>query len=179
MGSNTTYEYTAITAPRTIRLMAVHPGSGTDPVHLRLVTTALDAPPGFRVHLVLLGQCAGPAPGDLQWHILSDPILERSHNRLLQWVEGCYRLAFGHGLGSGAPVSRSVSPEFTMAFSRTMVCGIDSMRNRLSPELICEFPRYIQWAIDCAAADRDADMGQQHPVTKPSFSTTVDETVWH
>lgn len=114
----------------------------------------------------------------LSWkHILSDPILERSHNRLLQWVEGCYRLAFGHDLGSGAPVSRSVSPEFTMAFSRTMVCGIDSMRNRLSPELICEFPRYIQWAIDCAAADRDADMGQQHPVTKPSFSTMVDETV--
>ncbi|KAH7014782.1 heterokaryon incompatibility protein-domain-containing protein [Ilyonectria destructans] len=47
MALNTTYKHTAITAPRTIRLMHVHPGSESDDVHVSLVTTALDAAPDF------------------------------------------------------------------------------------------------------------------------------------
>ncbi|KAI0460291.1 heterokaryon incompatibility protein-domain-containing protein [Xylaria acuta] len=47
MSPSTIYKYTAIAAPRTIRLMHLHPGSETDPIHVSLVTTALDSVPDF------------------------------------------------------------------------------------------------------------------------------------
>ncbi|KAF7550005.1 hypothetical protein G7Z17_g6005 [Cylindrodendrum hubeiense] len=62
MAPDTVYEHTAITAPRTIRLMHLSPGSETDAVHLSLVTTALDAAPDFEA----ISYCWGDAQDEHQ-----------------------------------------------------------------------------------------------------------------
>ncbi|KAI0189064.1 heterokaryon incompatibility protein-domain-containing protein [Astrocystis sublimbata] len=47
MTSSQEYEYAAITAPRAIRVMRLHPGLETDPIQISLEVTALDSAPNF------------------------------------------------------------------------------------------------------------------------------------
>ena len=42
-----TYEYTPLTSPLTIRLVELHPGKGSDPVEVSLITTPLSNAPAF------------------------------------------------------------------------------------------------------------------------------------
>ncbi|EGY18624.1 Heterokaryon incompatibility protein 6 like [Verticillium longisporum] len=51
------YEYAAITAPRTIRLMHVYLGDESDPINLSIVVTTLDAVPDFEA----ISYCWGDA----------------------------------------------------------------------------------------------------------------------
>ncbi|KAI1819635.1 heterokaryon incompatibility protein-domain-containing protein [Xylaria intraflava] len=56
MASSSTYEYTAIVAPKTIRLLRLHPGAPTDPVSISLETVALDSTPDFEAISYCWGQ---------------------------------------------------------------------------------------------------------------------------
>lgn len=44
---STAYEYIPLTAPRTIRLLELHPGKGSDPVEVSLITKPLSNAPAF------------------------------------------------------------------------------------------------------------------------------------
>ncbi|CAG9990592.1 unnamed protein product [Clonostachys byssicola] len=56
MVSDLTYTYTAIAAPRNIRLIHLHPGSESDPVSLSLATVALDSVPDYEAISYCWGQ---------------------------------------------------------------------------------------------------------------------------
>ncbi|CAI6085741.1 unnamed protein product [Clonostachys chloroleuca] len=58
MVSDSTYTYTAIAAPRNIRLIHLHPGSDSDPVSLSLATVALDSVPDYEAISYCWGQAA-------------------------------------------------------------------------------------------------------------------------
>ncbi|KAI0400152.1 heterokaryon incompatibility protein-domain-containing protein [Xylaria palmicola] len=101
-----------------------------------------------------------------------DPLTERKNKRLVRWLEGCYRTAFGHeGGNEDMPVP---DEERMMAFYRTMVCGIDIMRNRMPREIVASFPQYIQWATERAVSKQDND-GPQAPET--NYSSSIDESI--
>ncbi|KAH7127868.1 heterokaryon incompatibility protein-domain-containing protein [Dactylonectria estremocensis] len=108
------------------------------------------------------------------WEPLSDSRPSRKRKRFALWLKSCYEVSFGHIYGSQDPADSS--DETMLAFSRTMVCGVDSMRNRLSPEIITTFPIYLNWAIEYGD-NEDADLKQPHPVLTSSFSSTIDQSL--
>ncbi|CAH0051115.1 unnamed protein product [Clonostachys solani] len=58
MVSDSTYTYTAIAAPRNIRLIHLHPGNESDPVSLSLATVALDSVPDYEAISYCWGNAA-------------------------------------------------------------------------------------------------------------------------
>ncbi|KAI1746695.1 heterokaryon incompatibility protein-domain-containing protein [Xylaria castorea] len=108
----------------------------------------------------------------LEREVLVDPLPERRRKRLAKWLEKCYQLAFGHADGSEIVVNPD--EELMGAFSRTIACDLDIMRNRLPPELIAAFPQYMQWAIE-RAATKHGD--EYHPLSFPKYSATIDESI--
>jgi hypothetical protein len=67
---------------------------------------------------------------------------ELAYQGLTAWLQGCYRFVLSQNNGDNA------SAEMMKAFSRTMVCDIDPMRNRLSPESAASLPSHIQRLMD-------------------------------
>ncbi|KAI0188581.1 heterokaryon incompatibility protein-domain-containing protein [Xylaria flabelliformis] len=109
----------------------------------------------------------------LEREALVDPLPERRKERLAKWLENCYRLAFGNTDGSETMVNPD---EASMAaFSRTIACGLDIMRNRLPPELIAAFPQYMQWATERAAIRHKDDV--HHSPSLQNYSVTIDESI--
>ncbi|KAI3325744.1 HET-domain-containing protein [Xylariaceae sp. AK1471] len=104
---------------------------------------------------------------------LKDATPEQRKQRLVRWLQDCYHIAFGH-VGEFEAVAVH-NPELMMAFSRAMVCEIDFARNRLPTELLAEFPRYFQWAIDYAADKHDENV--QHSAIMSNYSATIDDAI--
>lgn len=99
---------------------------------------------------------------------VSDPIPKRRKMRFARWLEGCYRVAFGSDYDLHELAARDADD--TVRFSRTMMCDMDAMRNRLSPKLIGTFPRYMAWAIHCAAKDD----GEHSEILPGELATTYE-----
>ncbi|GAW22121.1 hypothetical protein ANO14919_116560 [Xylariales sp. No.14919] len=97
---------------------------------------------------------------------------ELRKKRLVRWLEDNHQLAFGHR--TSAEISNP-DTEVMMSFYRTMVCGIDIMRNRLPPELIAAFPQYVQWATERAAGNQDGN--GQRPSSMLNYSAVIDESI--
>ncbi|KAH7176848.1 heterokaryon incompatibility protein-domain-containing protein [Dactylonectria macrodidyma] len=108
------------------------------------------------------------------WEPVSDPSPDRRRKRFARWLKDCYELAFGNSYGSEDAVDSNTEP--MQAFSRTMLCGIDFMRNRLSPDLIATFPTSLKWAIDYGT-NEDSELAQRHPSMSLSYSTTIDQSI--
>lgn len=98
---------------------------------------------------------------------LIDPLPERRKRRLAKWLEDCYQAAFAD--------NANPDHERKMAFSRTMVCDMDTMRNRLSHEMIYAFPRYMHWAAE-RAAGRQAE-GEPHAAGMLEYSGVIDASI--
>ncbi|KAI0111199.1 heterokaryon incompatibility protein-domain-containing protein [Nemania sp. FL0031] len=98
-----------------------------------------------------------------------DPVPERRRKRLVKWLESCYHTAFGYESSSEIKPSK----ELLMSFSRTMVCDMDLMRNRLPPEFIAAFPRYMQWAAERAASTDK----QQNSIRMQNYSSAIDDSI--
>ncbi|TRX93544.1 hypothetical protein FHL15_005516 [Xylaria flabelliformis] len=106
----------------------------------------------------------------LEREALVDPLPERRKKRLAKWLENCFRLAFGN------PETLVIEEALMAAFSRTIACGLDIMRNRLPPELIDAFPRYMEWASERAAiGHKDDDV--HHSSSLKNYSVTIDESI--
>ncbi|KAH6989738.1 heterokaryon incompatibility protein-domain-containing protein [Ilyonectria sp. MPI-CAGE-AT-0026] len=99
---------------------------------------------------------------------VSDPIPKRRKMRFARWLEGCYCVAFGSNYDVHELAARDV--DATVRFSRTMMCDMDAMRNRLSPKMIGTFPRYMKWAID-RAANHD---GKDSEILPSALATTYE-----
>ncbi|KAI0551286.1 heterokaryon incompatibility protein-domain-containing protein [Xylaria curta] len=110
----------------------------------------------------------------LQMEFLVDPLPPRRKVRLAKWLQNCYQLAFGHEDGSDTVISPG--EELMAAFSRTITCGMDVMRNRLPPELIAAFPRYMNWAIERTATKHEDNDGR-HSSSFLNYSVTIDESI--
>ncbi|KAI0442937.1 heterokaryon incompatibility protein-domain-containing protein [Xylaria telfairii] len=104
---------------------------------------------------------------------LVDPLPERRKKRLAKWLENCYRLAFG--TADGSETVDNPDEELMAAFSRTMVCDLDIMRNRLPSELVAAFPQFMQWATERAATKHDD--GRHHPTSLRNYSLSIDESI--
>ncbi|KAI3326306.1 hypothetical protein HD806DRAFT_532954 [Xylariaceae sp. AK1471] len=105
-----------------------------------------------------------------------DPLPERRKKRLARWLEGCYRVAFGHDHNSRSFKAVAIpNAERMAAFSRTIVCGMDSLRNRLRPEVITAFPQHMEWVTNRAAGKPD-EIGKRS-ATMLKYSATIDESI--
>ncbi|KAI1299868.1 heterokaryon incompatibility protein-domain-containing protein [Xylaria venustula] len=103
---------------------------------------------------------------------LVDPQPERRKKRLALWLEKCYQLAFGQ---DGSSEIVNPAEEVMTAFSRTMTCDMDVMRNRLPSELTAKFPQYMQWARERAASGQEENV--QHHASMPNYSAVIDDSV--
>ncbi|KAI1359683.1 heterokaryon incompatibility protein-domain-containing protein [Xylaria arbuscula] len=103
---------------------------------------------------------------------LVDPLPERRKKRLARWLENCYRVAFPN---AGGPNLFDPENDRVMAFSRTMVCGMDTMRNRLSHDMIAAFPKYMHWAAERASGK--LGKGEQHATDMQEYSGVIDASI--
>ncbi|CAG9994502.1 unnamed protein product [Clonostachys byssicola] len=76
------------------------------------------------------------------WETASDPSPERRERRFIRWLESAYQTAFGNDRAC------DLQPDTVNSFSRTMSCGTDPLRNRLSPEQVTTVWDFIQWKLD-------------------------------
>ncbi|KAI0515179.1 heterokaryon incompatibility protein-domain-containing protein [Xylaria bambusicola] len=103
---------------------------------------------------------------------LVDPLIERRKKRLARWLESCYHTAFPQTNGSN---NADPDDDRMMAFSRTMVCDMDIMRNRLSPEVVGAFPQYMQWAAERVASKQGGTKEQTASMSE--CSAVIDTSI--
>ncbi|KAI0966065.1 heterokaryon incompatibility protein-domain-containing protein [Xylaria arbuscula] len=103
---------------------------------------------------------------------LVDPQRERRGKRLVRWLEECYQLAFS---GDDSHEIANPAEEAMGAFSRTMTCDMDPMRNRLPAELTARFPQYMQWAKDRVSNWQDKE--GQHLASTPNYSAVIEDSI--
>ncbi|KAJ8132312.1 hypothetical protein O1611_g1317 [Lasiodiplodia mahajangana] len=171
--------WTDIIASYTVRPQAFFAGGRTKPILsvsddqriLKCQGRVIDTIKTFVTSLVELTLADVPDQQDFRGGIM-DPVRERRRKRLVRWLEGCYQAAFGYESSSEIKPSK----EMMMSFSRTMVCDMDLMRNRLPPEFIASFPQYMQWATE-RAANKPSKDGQQHWASMQNYSSVIDESI--
>lgn len=107
------------------------------------------------------------------WETASDPSPERRERRFIRWLKSAYQTAFGHD----GPYDPDFVPEPGLAnsFSRTMSCGTDFLRNRLSPEQVTTIWNFIQWKVG-SDANRD-EATERDSTIKLNYSTTTRDSL--
>ncbi|CAI6039785.1 unnamed protein product [Clonostachys chloroleuca] len=107
------------------------------------------------------------------WETASDPSPERRERRFIRWLKSAYQTAFGHD----GPYDLDFVPEPGLAnsFSRTMSCGTDFLRNRLSPEQVTTIWNFIQWKVG-SDANRD-EATERDSTIKLNYSTTTRDSL--
>ncbi|KAI0467724.1 heterokaryon incompatibility protein-domain-containing protein [Xylaria cf. heliscus] len=164
----------------TIRPQAFYAGGHAKPILsvsddqniLRCQGQVIDAVKTFSTSLLEMLLADMPELG-LSRGVLVDPLPERRTKRLAKWLESCYRLAFGHG--DDSETVASPGKELMAAFSRTMMCDLDIMRNRLPSECVAAFPQYMQWAIERAATEH-FNAGH-HPASLLNYLVSIDKNI--
>ncbi|KAI1438841.1 heterokaryon incompatibility protein-domain-containing protein [Xylaria sp. CBS 124048] len=105
-----------------------------------------------------------------------DPLVWRRNRRFLHWLQTCYQTAFGQ-LSSSEPAP-TPSKELLRAFSRTMMCGIDGMRNRLPADRVDGYLEYAEWAMKYMRTEPTEEAHErQHITMMPGYSALVEGVV--
>ncbi|KAI1119815.1 heterokaryon incompatibility protein-domain-containing protein [Nemania abortiva] len=164
----------------TVRPQAFFAGGRTKPILsvtedqrvLRCQGRVIDTVKTFESSLIEMTIADVPEQKGFRENIM-DPSRERRRKRLVRWLEACYHAAFGYEISSKMA---KPSEELMMSFSRTMLCDMDLMRNRLPPHFIAAFPQYMQWVAERAAIKPSED-GQQPTVSMRNYSSVIDESI--
>jgi hypothetical protein len=105
-----------------------------------------------------------------------DPKL--AHQGLPAWLQSCYRFVLGQSDGDNA------SAERIKAFARTMLCDMDSMRNRLSPESAASLPSHLQRLMDHVEQEKrnseidDSWSAWEDAAASHSINATISLACW-
>jgi hypothetical protein len=103
------------------------------------------------------------------WETTGDPSPERRERRFIRWLRSAYQTAFGHDRAC------DLESEAVDSFSRTMSCGTDFLRNRLSPEQIATIWNFIQWKL---GPDANKDEATERDSTiKLNYATTTRDSL--
>ncbi|VUC31794.1 unnamed protein product [Clonostachys rosea] len=107
------------------------------------------------------------------WETTEDPSPERREKRFARWLESAYETAFGHDRACDSNFVPEL--EVVNSFSRTMSCGTDFLRNRLSQEQISTIWNFIQWELDPDANKDEAS--ERDSTIKLNYSSTTRDSI--